>query len=212
LIGWWQANSLGLNNGAAVSSWNDLSGFGTTLVPKATAPVFATSVSNGGKSFSAVTFNGSTDQLQSTQSPGFPQPVTFYVVAKQAAASSSPQTFCGSTGNGLAAYISGSQNLCGYAGYYPLAIQGPSINSVTAWHVYEVTVFGSSTVCRVDGGTPGISSNVGNNSLLMTGFEIGNQTFNGQIAEVLVYLGQPSATDALAIRTHLYNLYGVTGS
>lgn len=62
----WKADTLGLANGANVASWPDSSGNGHNLAPPGTAPTYVAPGLNG---MGVVRFNGSTQQLDTADSP-----------------------------------------------------------------------------------------------------------------------------------------------
>jgi hypothetical protein len=81
MVGWWDASTLALADGATVTSWPDNSGAGRHMTPVAAGPILKTAVQNGK---SVVRFDGTDRILQAAGSIVVPQHV--FAVAKYAAA------------------------------------------------------------------------------------------------------------------------------
>lgn len=79
VINWYSADSLALADGAAVSSWTDLSSFGRHAVQAtgANQPVFKTNIMNGKP---VIRFDGSNDIL--VASTAYPAAVSYFIVVK----------------------------------------------------------------------------------------------------------------------------------
>jgi len=79
LIGWWDASTLGLADGAAINLWPDSSAGMRNLLKADTAPTFKTNILNGK---GVARFSGISDWMQETTGRPFTSYKHFFVVAK----------------------------------------------------------------------------------------------------------------------------------
>jgi hypothetical protein len=209
MIAWWHADALSLSNGANVTTWLDSSGHAINLAYNTAAPIFTTNAVN---SLPAVTFNGSSTQLVTTNPENFPQPWCVFVVAEEATTSAVTTLFAC---NNASLYIDASQKLALYAGTFTPGI-GPTITT-TSWHVYEASFNGASSFVDTDGTGNQTTMSQGSNALGLTGYSLGSGyvnggNWNGSIAEVIVYPALLSSGDRATIRQYLEAKYAISGS
>lgn len=196
-------------DGTALSQWT--SALGTPAVPNTTSPLYIASSVNG---LPAVRFNGTTDALKHATIPALAnQPITYFVVAKQAAAVGTPRALVNvsTPGQEAALFVDSTQHLGAYAG----AIATGATFTTTTAHVLEGFISGASTLLVVDG-TSSSTLNAGGQQQRGAGIVLGAngpmsaEFWNGDIAEVIIYQGNMSAGDRSAVRQYLGTKYGIT--
>lgn len=193
------ADSLNLSDGAAVTSWTDLSSYGRHLVQATGArqPTFVTGAQNG---LPVVRFDGTDDFLQAVFS--LPRPYVAFVVARFRTAYSAEAyvlSGAGNTAGELARVSSTGMNL-------QSTTAGSTLTTTPeSWHVYTA-IFGSpSGVLSADAGTPVATTNIGGTSPLgvtVGASGLGNATSPAAIdvGEIVVFYGfMPDAPKAAEI-------------
>lgn len=180
----------GLEDGAQVSTWSDLSGKGRNLT-QATAskrPIYKTNIQNG---LPVVRTADADDALAITAAAwgaAVAQPTTIFVVTKRIGAPKVAGIFDG--------FVSPTQNdlfynASGQYGMYAGTVFETGVSSDTAFHLLTVIFNGASSILRIDGEQVA-TGNAGTQSL--DGFVLGNDSTLGNgiaqdIGELRVYSG-----------------------
>jgi concanavalin A-like lectin/glucanase superfamily protein len=208
---WLKADSLALADGANVSAWTDSSGNSNTANwAFGTQPTFHTNQING---LPAVTVPNS--QINFTNPIGPQTAVTTFAVIKLAS-TGSKGFLLGATLGGFAWWTASSGKLQGADSQNQSQLGTGTLAADTVWHqigcrqqnnsagwILEFRVDGAAdaTVGSSPANVGGNINNVGNN-----GYSTGN-TFNGQVAEVLIYNRLLTPTEVTTVETYLNDRY-----
>lgn len=200
---WFNANNLGLGDGAAVGTWTDDSGNGrnATQATAGAKPTFKTSIINGK---SVVRFSGSNSVV--TASLSQTQPITIFFVAQHAAnATTVPFSWAISTG-GLMVFPDSTTG--------GMILQATTTNVYgsalpTSWTIYEAVWNGASSTLTVNGVQTGSGTTAGNTNGVFTigNNTVGNAGFVGDIAEIIVWNSTLSAGNTAGVRRYLMDKY-----
>lgn len=239
LVGWYQASSLSLSNGAAVGSWNDLSGNGNTLTAYGSGITYVTNALNGQ---SAVSFNGGgyfnaalMNGLNGTSFEMFAV-VTGYTSGTVAdvgqtgnLSSAAPGIYYNeailgyqfdAAGNGTSIYHETSpgnfnslyhQNSPGTSPYLLDGVYGTSATSLTS---YVNGVASTDAINAVGQGGGGSAQPYTAVSRQLEVGDRGNESvaLNGQIAALLVYNTTLTAMQEQQTGYYLQSMYGISGT
>lgn len=204
LSGWWKADSLGLSNGAAVTSWADSSGLGFTAT-QATGtaqPTFATSVKNG---MPAVRFDG-TDSLAATVTLDA-QPTQWFFVFKATA----PLTdrFLVDVAQAAIVHSNANHFVIGTSQDFDTGV----VHDGTVFDIVSAVYNGAASNVYFNGG----SANTGNPGAGSSGTGItigsdgaGARGFSGDILEIIRYTRELNAHERAAIHSYLADRYALT--
>lgn len=208
VFAWFYARSLSLNDGDAVTTWED--SYSTHDLSQATGankPLYKIGIANGQP---ALLFDGSNDYLQSASFGAEAQPLTVYAVVKQLSTGAgithitdgigvSNRIALGTQVTGLPFMYSGSTVIDGFEAI------GTGVNLVSA--VFN----GASSSLRVNdifhvAGSPGTNT--------LTGITVGANYvpggyWNGYIFEIIYFDGTLSADDDYAVRRALHAKYAI---
>lgn len=210
LRSWHKADSLSLNDGDSVTTWED-SGANNHDLAQATAankPTLKKTAANGRP---ALLFDGTNDYLTTSFSTAS-QPITVFIVRKRISGAT------GATDQYLLDGISASHRLAiAYVNATGLSsIAGSAVLSSIAslgndWDVLQAT-FNTTTSSFFVNDILHATGTVGTGDL--TGYTIGasyvpNSYFNGYVAEILVFDGAVTAANAWTIRRYLQAKYKV---
>lgn len=211
-IGWWDASTLGLSNGASVTSWPGNIGPAMTSANNSgsgptphTAPTFETNVQN---SLPIVRFNGTTDYLSAGNVNSITNPAMVFIVAKTA---ENPFTdyrgaFTSDT-NGVGGdfvFIGSS----GAADWYPAqADQVYYLNGSNVTTPFAAPALNTFAYMSMQ------SATYSGTFYPMVGLtEFGStRIWLGDIAEIIVYNTQLSSTNRMAVETYLNNKWFGSG-
>jgi hypothetical protein len=205
---WLRADSLGLSNGAAVSSWSDESGNSShaTQVTSTKQPIFTTNVING---LPVVRFDITDDFMLTADLAGAPlaQPNTIFIVA------SLPNTrtiLDGKTTAGRARVNSNGTVVRMNGG---TSVDTTGVTSGTTLRIYSVFFNTTNSGMYINGTSVLSAANTGSNSL--TALHLGcdaSETafFGGDLAEVIVYAGALSSADREVVETYLSQKYAIS--
>ena len=210
LKAWWKADSLGLTDGTAVSSWGDssASGIALTQATSANQPIFKTNIINGQP---VVRFDGSNDRLRAASTLGLSQPNTIFIVVGNWNSSTAGNLVDVATGDGarqLVAYDTGVA-LGFYAGT-------GFVSDAPATHPGYICISalfnGASSTINVNG-TQVLTGNPGSNGLGQpTIGSDGGNAFGGDIAEIIVFNRALTALERAHVENYLGNKYGIQTS
>src|SRR5215471_9045052 len=210
LKAWWKADSLGLTDGTAVSSWGDssASGIALTQATSANQPIFKTNILNGNP---VVRFDGIDDRLRAASTLGLSQPNTIFIVVGNWNSSTAGNLVDVATGDGarqLVAYDTGVA-LGFYAGT-------GFVSDAPATHPGYICISalfnGASSTINVNG-TQVLTGNPGSNGLGQpTIGSDGGNAFGGDIAEIIVFNRALTAAERANVENYLGNKYGIQTS
>jgi hypothetical protein len=208
LVNWYDASTLGLSNGANVTSWPDSkTGNPNPMSASANYPTYATNALNG---LGVVNFAGG----QYLPTGGSSAANTIYTFAAVVKITSSPaiNAILGPSATGGAEFGTTSITPDGLLNAYNLASIGAGTTSLGAtWHLLVITWSKGSSpawAMYLDGSACG--SGASSQSFSASTFEIGAaaagaQTLHGQIGEIELYSSVLGSTDLTSLHTYIVN-------
>lgn len=207
LHSWYEAGSLNLADGTAVSSWTDISGNGHDAVQATGSkqPIYKVNIAGGRP---VIRFDGSDDFLATAAyGADLAQPNTIIVVVRHATITATRFVFDGqgSTKRHAMYHDNAATNFRIYAGG-----TATSQTRDTNWNVRTGLYNGASSLASKNGSTTAAS--VGTQAI--AGLNIGAEydnigTLDGDIAELLVYHAALSTTDRQTLERWLGAKYGI---
>lgn len=216
LNAWWKADSLALSNGAAVATWTDSSG-GAADATQATGtaqPLFQTAQVNG---LPVVRFDGTDDHLVSTASSSLTATTVFAVVKPANVANY--MTIRGSDiDNGLQFRLDNTGKMQMVAENIALVGTATTTLSTTLFQVATISFTSGASYNfylngTADGGTTtGVSIGASATTSIARNLPGGGESFNGDIAEIIVYSSVLSTGDRATVHSYLADKYGITVS
>jgi hypothetical protein len=212
---WLKADSLGLSDGTAVSTWTDSSGTGNnaTQATGVNQPIFKTNIVNGKPT---VRFDGSNDSLTFSSSPA---DTSVFVVASLGVAPASQTAYAPFTVFGTGTPLAGIDLTCRLTGTNWGVYVGSDLSSGEdlvngTFNIIEATTSGAGTVIYRNGvqkATSGSRSN-GDGSTAQIASQTGSSRwFNGDIAEILIYDSVLSQIDRTNVEKYLSAKYAIGG-
>ncbi len=207
---WLKADSLGLTDGASVSSWTDSSGnnHNATQVTTNAQPIFKTNIL-GGKP--VIRFDGINDELSESLSVSNTN-YTVFLVAKSTASAGSFHIAVG-YGNGS----DGTLWMGQFNSTNEITISGSSLANdlktnadPAANHIYSVVANGGALYGYVDGSSAGVGGALGNRPsdyLTLGSYSNDGLPWQGDIAEVIVYNSSLSDSDRQQVENYLNTKY-----
>lgn len=203
--GWWDASSLNLADGTAVSSLDDQSGNARTVSQGTAAnrPLFKTAILNNKP---VLRFDG-TDYLQVS---GFTlnQPNTIFVVSSTTTDAAQPYVF--DSANTSARHAMFAQSAVAF-NTFAGSVAGVTENIPSSHAVWSLIFNGASSEVWKNSVSKGVSNPGAHN---LTGFTMGArfngaQAHLGDIAEALIFNSALSGTDRGTVETYLRTKYGL---
>ena len=206
---WVKADSItGLADGAAVSSWADLSGNGRNMAQATGSkqPVYKVNIVNG---LPIVRFTAATFQ-QLTNATNFASPISVFYVGKQTGGANG-RVLTSVTNNWLLGFWSGARNQ-GYFDGWVTPSGSPATD--TNWHVFSAVETGSLSSVYGDGTLVASNGNgvTGPNGLAIGCFGVSSECSNTDVAEVIIYNGALSDSDRGKIESYLNSKYAINGA
>lgn len=203
---WVKADAItGLADGAAVSTWSDLSGNARNLTAPGNSPIYKTGIVNG---MPIVRFTAASTQ-RLTNAINFTTPVTVIYVARQTGGANA-RVLSSVTNNWLLGYWGGGKNQAYFDGW--VTPSGTPVTD-TSWHVFSGVETGALSSVYADGGL--VASNAGGvtgpNGLELGCNGGGTECSDADIAEVIIYNSALSATDRASVETYLNAKYNING-
>lgn len=212
LKGWWCADQVIASNNTAITSLQDLSDNGNTLIASGTPHYFSASGPNG-KPY--IHFNGSTDALSHHAGDhGVNQAITKFIVCRTST-NSGTQSLMNSSYDAThtaKVLLNNTPKVAAAAGS---TLAGPAYSTNT-WMVIAVVFNGASSKIYVNSTSAGATGaagaqNDGGGTVLGANYNISGEFFTGDIAEAGVYSGDLSSDSSLAnLMNYLGTKYGVT--
>jgi len=223
---WFDANTLGLSNGAAVNSWLDRSGnlVSATQSPNSTRPAFRTNQQNG---FPSIDFDGTNDFLRAGAIPGFNGDITltFFLVMRPDVTNLAMNVYnngYSSSGANLQSRLMGG--ITSVTGQYHSFARNISLSTlVRAEHTNsvayriqtavitaaDVSAYSNGSLVNSTAGTPTTPSN-------HTALHMGRRPFindlhyNGKIAEFIAFNDDLNNTQRILVENYLSSKYNIT--
>lgn len=228
LYAWYKADSLGLGDGAAVTSWADSSGNGLTLTQAtgANQPIFHTAGVNG---LPAVTFDGVNDFLATAATTSPTTGVTVMVLLKPTAVDTTGHTvLCHhAAATWTAPFAAHIMRLSGATQQWEAFVEDATlaanraqetpVAAAGAWQVMEFVYDQSGAALHRNGVlaayTPRSGALTARTQPLWVGQDMSlTEPFKGDIAEILIYAGALSTTDRVALERYLMARAGLTNA
>lgn len=212
LVAWFAADRIvGLSDGAAVSTWSDISGFGHDLAQATGSqqPLYKTSILNG---HPVVRFD-STDYMK-TATFTLAQPYTVFIVCCPSDVTTAGNHIL-ADGNSIDTGMMffnvaapGSAALDLYAGGTVVSGQ---MATVGEYLVFEAIFNGASSIANKNGtGTTGDAGTATPSGLTLCARADGFTPLTGDVAEVLIYNSGLSSGNRSTLRSYLGSKYGIS--
>lgn len=206
---WYDFSTLGLSDGASVSSVSDLSGGGHTA-SQATGskqPIYRTGVAISG--LGAAQWDGTNARSLNATGVTLTQPDTIFIAAKVSSSSAGDYRHLV---DGITAGTGRQILRLGIAGANWEIYAGTVLSGGTGdtnWHVFTAVYNGASSSLRIDG--TGVISGSGGTQGTSGGIRIGinnddaSGMLDGYIGEMVFYNASVSTTDRDGLETYLHN-------
>ncbi len=201
LISWWRADTLGLADNAAVSSWAPVAGLQSAPLAQTgtNRPVFRTGVLNGR---GVARFSAAASQSMDTGAwtTSYPVPLTVVMVARFSSLAVTANLFSGRSG--VFVYAGSSPTILQVGAGAAGELNGRESLDVDAWHVLGVVYNGSTTTIHWDSralttrGTTGTGA-----AAAMPGLRLGTNSggtanyLTGDVADLAIYNRALSLTE-----------------
>lgn len=210
LVAWYEADAItGLDNGATVVQWDDLSGNGHHLAHNDPnfRPTYQTGVING---LPVVRFDGSNDFVFNT-SMTRAQPERVFVLAKYRTAYVSGSQYLVGGRTGTAGIIGRNSNdqVKLYSGSFACTVN----TDTETFTIYSALFNGASSELRVNGGaasTGNAGTTVPTGGVNISSRDGGSEPADADIYAVLFYSEALSSADRAAVEAYLAGKAGIT--
>jgi hypothetical protein len=206
LAAWWTFDTLGLSNGATVTTAADATGYGYTLTA-AGSPTYNTS---GINAKGCVTLNGTSQYLSNATMPAIAQTTTVFIVAQSSASGATRTLYNANSGNTNALFLNSTAKP---SIFVTSSVNAAATAAAASPHVFEAQFAGASSLVGADGvfttGSPGTNGMGG--GLVVGAAQAKNaEWFNGPVGEVVIYVGAMSTADRSTVRQALGTKWGIT--